>query len=204
MISRGMYGIGPVVLRERILSAMGFYQQPYHNSGLILDPSELYDNLTAADPSMSHPKSVLCQQTGYQTACQQYLDTGGSTNMHMNDHPMLFCSDQRNHYPSISQTKFEPCDRLQSPFADSHQTLSSYTDQNQPQNSEHIGSGEMEKEMPYAQLIHKALLAAPNHTMVLRDIYEWFKLHTDKANGSDTKGWQNSIRHNLSMNGVSH
>jgi hypothetical protein len=38
--------------------------------------------------------------------------------------------------------------------------------------------------------------------MILRDIYEWFKNNTDKASASETKGWQNSIRHNLSMNGV--
>ena len=60
-----------------------------------------------------------------------------------------------------------------------------------------------DKELPYAQLIHRALLSAPNHTMVLRDIYAWFETYTDKAAHSETRGWQNSIRHNLSMNGVS-
>lgn len=60
----------------------------------------------------------------------------------------------------------------------------------------------IDKEQPYAQLIFHALMNAPEKTMVLRDIYEWFKQNTDKANGSETKGWQNSIRHNLSMNGV--
>jgi hypothetical protein len=58
---------------------------------------------------------------------------------------------------------------------------------------------------PYAKLIHRALLSAPGHRMVLKQIYDWFERHTDKPNqknGSD-KGWQNSIRHNLSMNGVS-
>jgi hypothetical protein len=61
----------------------------------------------------------------------------------------------------------------------------------------------IDKELPYAQLIHRALLSAPNHTMVLRDIYAWFETYTDKAAHSETRGWQNSIRHNLSMNGVS-
>ncbi|KAL1651079.1 hypothetical protein SLS61_005597 [Didymella pomorum] len=60
----------------------------------------------------------------------------------------------------------------------------------------------IDKEQPYAQLIHRALLDAPDHTMVLRDIYDWFRRHTDKATNSETKGWQNSIRHNLSMNGA--
>ncbi|KAL8952799.1 MAG: hypothetical protein Q9222_001303 [Ikaeria aurantiellina] len=53
---------------------------------------------------------------------------------------------------------------------------------------------------PYAQLIFRALKGAPGHRMVLKDIYSWFEKHTNKANGS-SKGWQNSIRHNLSMNG---
>lgn len=59
-----------------------------------------------------------------------------------------------------------------------------------------------DREQPYAQLIYRALMGAPNNTMILRDIYEWFKKHTDKAADKETKGWQNSIRHNLSMNGV--
>ncbi|KAL8769142.1 MAG: hypothetical protein Q9209_004776 [Squamulea sp. 1 TL-2023] len=53
---------------------------------------------------------------------------------------------------------------------------------------------------PYAQLIFRALKSAPGHRLVLKDIYQWFEKHTNKARGG-SKGWQNSIRHNLSMNG---
>lgn len=56
---------------------------------------------------------------------------------------------------------------------------------------------------PYAKLIYRALIGAPRHRMVLKDIYEWFEVHTNKARDPKSKGWQNSIRHNLSMNGVS-
>jgi hypothetical protein len=56
---------------------------------------------------------------------------------------------------------------------------------------------------PYAQLIYRALKSVPSHRMVLKDIYEWFEKNTDKAKNNPSKGWQNSIRHNLSMNGVS-
>lgn len=55
---------------------------------------------------------------------------------------------------------------------------------------------------PYAQLIYRALKDAPGYGMVLKDIYEWFEKNTDKAKNPLSKGWQNSIRHNLSMNGV--
>ncbi|KAL9595621.1 MAG: hypothetical protein Q9219_006327 [cf. Caloplaca sp. 3 TL-2023] len=54
---------------------------------------------------------------------------------------------------------------------------------------------------PYAQLIFRALKSAPGYRMVLKDIYRWFEENTDKAKKS-SKGWQNSIRHNLSMNGA--
>ena len=56
---------------------------------------------------------------------------------------------------------------------------------------------------PYAKLIFRALKSAPGHRMVLREIYEWFEINTDKAGDPKSRGWQNSIRHNLSMNGVS-
>jgi len=55
---------------------------------------------------------------------------------------------------------------------------------------------------PYAKLIYKALMEAPNHSMVLQDIYQWFIDNTGKGNSAST-GWRNSIRHNLSMNAVS-
>lgn len=54
---------------------------------------------------------------------------------------------------------------------------------------------------PYAQLIYRAFMSRPNKSMTLQEIYQWFRENTDKAK-SKGKGWQNSIRHNLSMNGV--
>jgi hypothetical protein len=56
-------------------------------------------------------------------------------------------------------------------------------------------------EEPYAKLIYRALMSVPNHSMVLQEIYQWFRDNTVKGS-SDTKGWMNSIRHNLSMNAV--
>ena len=54
----------------------------------------------------------------------------------------------------------------------------------------------------YNILIYKSLLNAPNHTRTLREIYDWFREFTNKAD-SGTLGWENSVRHNLSMNAVS-
>jgi hypothetical protein len=61
------------------------------------------------------------------------------------------------------------------------------------------GGGKNEE--PYAQLIYRAFMSRPNKSMTLQEIYQWFRENTDKAKSAG-KGWQNSIRHNLSMNGV--
>lgn len=55
---------------------------------------------------------------------------------------------------------------------------------------------------PYNKLLHRCLLQQPNLELLLKDIYEWFRLNTDKGRDPRQKGWQNSIRHNLSMNPV--
>ncbi|KAL7620748.1 hypothetical protein AAE478_009746 [Parahypoxylon ruwenzoriense] len=52
---------------------------------------------------------------------------------------------------------------------------------------------------PYAQLIHRAFMSREPHAMTLQELYQWFRENTEKAKG-ENKGWQNSIRHNLSMN----
>jgi hypothetical protein len=48
----------------------------------------------------------------------------------------------------------------------------------------------------YAQLLYQVLKNAPEKTMKLCDIYDWFENNTDKAD----KGWKGSIRYNLSRN----
>ena len=58
-------------------------------------------------------------------------------------------------------------------------------------------------EVCYAQLLWRCLKEAPEHTMSLKDLYEWVKEHSLKAKDPKNKGWQNSVRHNLSMNAVS-
>ncbi|KAK7934777.1 sequence-specific DNA binding protein [Apiospora marii] len=52
---------------------------------------------------------------------------------------------------------------------------------------------------PYAKLIEKAFLSKDSRSMTLQELYQWFRDNTERGR-SETKGWQNSIRHNLSMN----
>ncbi|KAF3291812.1 hypothetical protein TWF132_006555 [Orbilia oligospora] len=54
----------------------------------------------------------------------------------------------------------------------------------------------------YAEMIYMALKSAPGHQMHLQDIYQWFRDTYPKFKRDAGKGWMNSIRHNLSMNGA--
>ena len=70
------------------------------------------------------------------------------------------------------------------------------------------GSGETDDSLEnsdpcYAELLRQALMEKKDdHTMLLKDLYEWVRTHSSKAQESGNKGWQNSVRHNLSMNAV--
>lgn len=107
---------------------------------------------------------------------------------------MQFNNDYDLHYGQ--HIKHEEQLDYNSPYSDISRASTPYS-------TGHEDDNPIDKEQPYAQLIYRALLDAPENTMVLRDIYDWFRRYTDKASQSETKGWQNSIRHNLSMNGVS-
>ena len=54
----------------------------------------------------------------------------------------------------------------------------------------------------YAQLLYRCLKESPDHTLSLRELYDWVKEHSQKAKDPKNRGWQNSVRHNLSMNAV--
>jgi hypothetical protein len=80
-------------------------------------------------------------------------------------------------------------------------TESSYESGNSSREMTAVDTEDPNAEEPYAKLIYRALMSAPNHAMVLQEIYQWFRENTSKGS-SDSKGWMNSIRHNLSMNAV--
>lgn len=88
--------------------------------------------------------------------------------------------------------------RSQSPRSVAHHQASARSIKDEMEGE---GTEETKAELPYAKLIHKALMEAPNHAMSLQDIYKWFIENTDKGQSSGS-GWRNSIRHNLSMNQV--
>lgn len=62
-----------------------------------------------------------------------------------------------------------------------------------------VSKGNDNNNLPYSQLLFRAFLSSNTRRMQLKDIYQWFRENTNKTG---SKGWQNSIRHNLSMNHV--
>lgn len=72
--------------------------------------------------------------------------------------------------------------------------------------SPRLSVGESDQEQnggqPYSRLIWEALMATEDKMLPLQGIYQWFEQNTDKGKNEELKGWQNSIRHNLSMNAV--
>ncbi|KAF2029475.1 hypothetical protein EK21DRAFT_101096 [Setomelanomma holmii] len=188
-------------------SSEGFY--PYVQNGMTYD-----DNFNLAYtpqyPTSSCPRSFAgLDLTGlprevsmsdayppaaYQIDPAKHHDVSSLSDPGAND-------DYEHHYGA--HIKYEDNSDYRSPYSD---LTRASTPNDDPQKYSHdLGSGDfsvIDKEQPYAQLIYKALLEADNHTMILRDIYDWFRKYTDKASASETKGWQNSIRHNLSMNGA--
>jgi hypothetical protein len=53
----------------------------------------------------------------------------------------------------------------------------------------------------YIGLIAMAILSAPGRRMLLSDVYQWILSNYPYFRGRGP-GWRNSIRHNLSLNGM--
>lgn len=158
-------------------------------------PGPNFNGLPTDNMSVSYPPAVL------QIEPQNHYDTISEPGI--NDHLMQSRDDFEFQYGSNLNGEYQGgYNSSDSDFT----RASTPNDDDMPPGAYGMNSGDemvIDKEQPYAQLIYKALLQADNHTMILKDIYDWFLHYTDKATGSETKGWQNSIRHNLSMNGVS-
>nr|OQO24071.1 hypothetical protein B0A51_09624 [Rachicladosporium sp. CCFEE 5018] len=116
--------------------------------------------------------------------------------------------DFRDHYyqepmaPQQPQHMYSPQDHHPSPYSAFSREQSTYTLYKQPEEDEYdeeLEGGEG-SDPCYAQLLYRCLRDAPSHTLSLRELYKWVQAHSQKDKDSNSKGWQNSVRHNLSMN----
>jgi hypothetical protein len=157
-----------------------------------LDLTRLSNDINMSE---SHPPAA------YQIEPQRHHNITPFSDLGTNDRLMQTREDYEQYYsPYI---KLEREQGYNSPYSDMTRASTPNDDPlRYPQEPNGGNDAVFDKEQPYAQLIYQALLQADGHTMILRDIYDWFVKYTDKAAASETNGWQNSIRHNLSMNGV--
>lgn len=192
---------------------------------LSMQSSQRAPSTTSHDPTAFDGNYDLAYQSGISSSCSRPLNAGyGLTGLPSAG--MTIPSYPANMYQMGPQQPYEGIDLSRSPNDNLMQLDFEYDDYplhsipedstaySTPYDSDVTRSSTpsspgvfhdeepVDTDQPYAQLIYKALLQAPNNTMILRDIYDWFRKNTGKAADKDTKGWQNSIRHNLSMNGV--
>lgn len=127
--------------------------------------------------------------TFYQHPAQMETSEGNSLATRANStSPPISISSQQSPPPSFDSM---------SPTASA-----TVADSTSPQTSFGDISDQDSADPPYSRLIWEALRSADGNQMPLRVIYKWFEKNTSKGKDKN-KGWQNSIRHNLSMNAVS-
>ncbi|KAF2404130.1 hypothetical protein EJ06DRAFT_189001 [Trichodelitschia bisporula] len=187
------------------------YQQPHPHLVNTPGPSNSYNVLWPSDPplDLSRPRSIEYLGNNLEGAAfppSAYQLDQRADRMPSNLEAYTGFENQDN-YSVMQQQRVmattEPGPSLQhSPFMMNQDLIENKEPSATPfddENEENPDSQD-DRQEPYAKSIFRCLQQAPNHTMVLRDIYEWFKEHTDKGRDPNERGWQNSIRHNLSMN----
>jgi Forkhead domain len=115
-----------------------------------------------------------------------------------------FYSNRSSPYPNLIQQDIQA---HLLPLSPSSQWMDQQLDDNTVNETVSTTTDGIDQHPPYAQWLYDCLRQAPGHQMVLRDIYAWGKQNIPKvkealAEDQNAKGWQNSIRHNLSMNQV--
>ena len=149
-------------------------------------------------------RSPILPTTSYQNQLPPWTDFATSNALEETRTRLKYESPQVYAYdttPSFGSSLYTTSSDLRTPTQSKLHRPFRRTERLNPMDSSSESEGK-QGEPPYAKLIYRALMDAPDHQMVLKDIYEWIAQNTDKARDPAFKGWQNSVRHNLSMNGV--
>ncbi|RPA97455.1 hypothetical protein L873DRAFT_1690720 [Choiromyces venosus 120613-1] len=106
--------------------------------------------------------------------------------------------DDEDYLPDLS----EDVGKMDSQNKQYHQHQHRQEELSRQQNSLNIAVADPDDDAPYAVLIYRALMSTPTRRMVLSQIYDYFREKIPKFRKIKGRGWMNSIRHNLSMNGA--
>lgn len=166
-------GIDPTCPRSVSPSIVSAHNGSYSSFSSTVAPHQVYPNL----PPTSYPNPQF-HEADYDRHSQHQGDLETTEEQDL---------DHQLHNPVYHHQNDEVASHRSTPFEDG---------------MSYDGDNDGDKAEPYAKSLFRCLRDAPGHTMVLRDIYDWFKANTEKARDPGSTGWQNSIRHNLSMNKV--
>ncbi|KAJ5232228.1 hypothetical protein N7468_005184 [Penicillium chermesinum] len=199
--------------------------EPYEPSSRIsCGPDSTYfapvymDSHPISIPMISSPTAIGPQSPGLrQEACDGSLERVsdacapwmGSRSSHSGYHDQLKMeeSDSMAHINATPRTSPSPISissyhSSPQPYSASSPVTVNMKTSASPQTTSDYGGSEDDNhtDPPYSQLIWQALMDQPDRRLPLQKIYEWFEKNTGKGRDQTQKGWQNSIRHNLSMN----
>lgn len=173
------------------------------NAVSILPPSSqeqaTTDSMLKKQPMMSRFKTVIQKPTGEASA------NYGKENVHptLYPAPSTFNLNLENYYQNAPPRKRALLEAA--PIQDSRPMKKSKLEESPlpppppPDSFPTIKDDGTKPSHSYAQLIGMAILRAPQRRLTLSQIYKWISDNYSFYNANDA-GWQNSIRHNLSLN----
>ncbi|CAO1628972.1 unnamed protein product [Sympodiomycopsis kandeliae] len=175
-------------------------QQPGHAAQKAHLPGQIqHSRFAFAPPSVHSPHLLDRHQGNYEESPK-----GGSTLLAPHDRRMQPPQHPNGHFPSAHGT-VEQWRGVVGPAVHVDGTQHMSPQQQQHPTLERISQARRRRRPPfsYSSLIGQAIRSSPQCRMTLREIYTWISNSYPRLysmDGPDSQGWQNTVRHNLSLN----